>query len=208
MQKQTLLDQEWHRTYSKERTSTLYDKKSDPHLVLALALSAIAAYAIPTNITVSSTGTLLNGSGVANKTQYGQQNNNPTRNLNFLNTEIGFWNPNPTPDLLAANGPVALNVESIGDTSSYNAVAGYDYVVFRFRNGPAGGSPDGWWQAWYLGGLGGLFTVPTVGGASVGGFSSARYYNPHVSVPDGGATLMLLGTAFGLIAAAQRRFVA
>jgi VPDSG-CTERM motif len=157
---------------------------------------------------MSSTGDLLNGSGVANKTQYGQQNNSPTSNLNFLNTEIGFWNgSNPPPDLLAANGPVALNVQSIGDTSSYNAVAGYDYVVFHFGNGPAFGSAGGW-QAWYLGGLRGLFTVPIVGGASVGGFSSARYYNPTVSVPDGGATLMLLGTAFGLIAAARRRFVA
>jgi hypothetical protein len=143
---------------------------------------------------MSSTGDLLNGSGVANKTQYGQQNNSPTSNLNFLNPEIGFWNgSNPPPDLLAANGPVALNVQSIGDTSSYNAVAGYDYVVFHFGNGPAFGSAGGW-QAWYLGSRR-VIHCPHRRWCIRRGFSSARYYNPTVSVPDGGATLMLLGTA-------------
>jgi hypothetical protein len=136
------------------------------------------------------------------------KNNNPTSNLNFLNTEIVFWNyANPSPDLTAANS-VALDVGGIGGTFSYNAVGGYDYVVFHFGNGQAGGSPGGWWQAWYLNGLGATFTVPIVGGNPVGGFSSARYYSPHSSVPDGGATVMLLGAVFGLIVAARRRFVA
>jgi hypothetical protein len=100
---------------------------------------------------------------------------NPKCVGNFYDREIGtatpasdFWNGAFDPDLPAAVGPVALNVESIGDTSSYNAVAGY--VVFHFGNGKAGGSPGGWWQAWYLDGLGGTFTVLTVGGASVGAF--------------------------------------
>ena len=84
-------------------------------------------------------------------------------------------------------------------------LAGYNFVVFHFGNGAAGGSPGGWWQAWHLNGFGGTFTVPTVGRAPVGGFSSARYYNP---VPDGGATLILLGAAFGVIAAVRRKFVA
>jgi VPDSG-CTERM motif len=174
---------------------------------LALASAAITASAIPipTNITVSNNGTQLNVSGVAKKAQYGQQNNNPTSNLVFLNKEIGFWNEAFNPDLPTANSAAALSVDGIGDTSSYNAVAGYDFVVFHFGNGPAGGSPGGWWQAWHLSGLGGTFTVPAVGGAPVGGFSSARYYNP---VPDGGSTLSLLGAAFGVIAAVRRKFVA
>ncbi len=82
----------------------------------------------------------------------------------------------------------------------YNAVAGFDYVVFHF-----GGSRGGWWQAFYLDGDGGTFNLPIVGGNPVGGFSSARYYNPHSSVPDGGTTVMLLGTAFGVIAVARRK---
>jgi hypothetical protein len=111
-----------------------------------------------------------------------------------------------SPDLPTATSSDALSVDSLGDTSLYNAVAGYDYVVFHFGNGSAGGSPGGWWQAWYLDGLGGTFTLPTVNGAPVGGFSSARYYNLSVSVPDKGTTLILLGGAFGVIVAARRFF--
>jgi hypothetical protein len=72
----------------------------------------------------------------------------------------------------------------------YDASAGYDYVVFHFGAGPAG-SPGGWWQAFYLGGLEGSFSVPTVGGRSVGGFSSAYFCN---AVPEIGSTALLLGT--------------
>ena len=48
--------------------------------------------------------------GVANKTEYGQGNNNPTSNRSFLNKEIGFWSGAFNPDLAAAVTPVALNV--------------------------------------------------------------------------------------------------
>ena len=64
-------------------------------------------------------------------------------------------------------------------------------------------SPGGWWQAFYLGGIGAMFNVPSVGGKPVGDFSSARLYN---RVPDGGSTVMLLGAALGVIAAARRKF--
>jgi hypothetical protein len=68
-------------------------------------------------------------------------------------------------------------------------------------------SQGGWWAAFYIGGMAGInFTIPTPGptyndlvynGKPVGGFSSARYFNP-TQVPDGGATAMLLG--LGLLA--------
>jgi hypothetical protein len=165
---------------------------------LATALSTVAAFAVPINITVDSAGNLLNGTGVASNSQYGQPNNNPTSNLAFLNNEISLWNGSiNNPHLLPAVGPVALNDENLSG-SSYTAVAGFDYVVFHFGAGPAGGggvSPGGWWQAFFLNGLGDLFNVPTVDGESVGGFSSARYFNPHATVPDGGSTAMLLGLA-------------
>ena len=183
-----------------KRALTLY--------ALATALSAVGALAVPLNITIGNAGNLLNGTGVASKYQYGQQNNNPTSNLAFLNSEIELWNaviPPLTPPILPlANGPVALNKENLSG-SSYAAVAGYDYVVFHFGAGVAGGeAPGGWWQAFHLNGIGDSFDIPTVGGWSVGDFSSARYYNPHASVPDGGTTAMLLGLAISGMAVASR----
>ena len=52
----------------------------------------------------------------------------------------------------------------------------------------------------------GTFNVPSVGGESVGGFSSARSYDLHNSVPDGDPTVMLLGVAICVIAVARRKF--
>src|SRR5687767_12858916 len=121
---------------------------------LLAGLAATVASAVPINITVDTSGDLLNVVGIASKTQYGQGDNNPDSNLAFLQTEIGYWNDNNNPDLPDAEGPVALNIGSIGDAGSYTTVAGYDYVVFHFGNGGAG-SPGGWWQAFYLGGQGG-----------------------------------------------------
>jgi hypothetical protein len=176
---------------------------------LATALFAVAAFAVPINITVDDSGNLLNETGVASKYQYGQQNNNPSSNLIFLNSEISLWNGAKNPDLPPAIGPVALNDENLSG-SSYTAVAGYDYVVFHFGAGVAGGQdPGGWWQAFYLNGVPDTFEdVPTVGGWPVGDFSSARYYNPHARVPDGGSTAMLLGLALTAVTVAWRRIAA
>lgn len=170
-------------------------------------LWSLSASAIPVNITVDAAGNLLNGSGVAKKAEYkslngGFNSNNPEKNLAFLNALIGNWNGVNDPDLPTALAPVALNDGSLGGVSSYTAPSGYDYVVFHFGAGQAG--QNGWWQAWYLGGAGGTFTLPSVGGKSVGGFSSARFFNSQ-RVPDGGATLSLLGVALLGLAALRRQ---
>jgi VPDSG-CTERM motif len=170
---------------------------------LATALSAMTAGAF--NITVDSLGNPLNGTGVANKSQYGSGNSNPTSDLNFLLNQISLWNGSPNvpevPSLLDSQlGPPRVGASYDITGNSYTALPGWQYVVFHFGNGQAGGSPGGYYQAWYLGGNGGTFTVPSVGGKPVGGFSSARY------VPDGGSTVMLLGAALGVIAAARRKF--
>ena len=180
----------------------------------------MTARAIPINITVDVLGNPLNATngvkgtdGVANSSQYGSGNNNPTSDLNFLQNQISLWNGSPNvpevPSLLYPQLPpptVGANVDLSGNSgNSYNALPGWSYVVFHFGAGNAGGhgvSPGGWYQAWYLAGNEGTFTVPSVGGERVGGFSSARY------VPDGGSTVMLLGAALGVIAAAQRKFSA
>ena len=162
------------------------------------------------NITVDSAGALLNGTGVASNAQNPfSPPNNPTANLNFLNAEISLWNGAFNPDLPAAIGPVALNNEGLTG-NSFIAPGGFNYVVFHFGAGQAGGggvSPGGWWQAFNLGGVGGTFNAPSVGGDPVGGFSSARFFNPVSSpVPDGGTTLMLLGSALVCLGALRRRF--
>ncbi len=185
-------------------------KKIFQVFILFAGLSALVAQADIINITVDAAGSLLNNVGIANNTQYGQANNNPESNLAFLTTEIGYWNNVFDPDLPAALGPVAANFGSLDDATSHTTLAGYDYVVFHFGAGSAGGggvSPGGWWQAYYLGGEGGVqFFVPTIGDKTVGGFSSARYFNgPSIQVPDGGATLVLLGLAMVGIAVASRQ---
>lgn len=178
---------------------------------LAVGLS-LAAKAAPINITVASNGTLLNGVGVANAAQYGALVPPPTSNdagdnLAFLVAEQGFWNATHNPDLPTPTDPTTeFNLTG----TSYTALAGYEYVVLHFGAGAAGGhgvSPGGWWEAFYLGGEGGyLFSVPTVGGKSVGGFSSARYYNPvKHNVPDGGASIVLLGLGVGAVAFVSRK---
>jgi hypothetical protein len=176
--------------------------------LLATALSAITAGAIPINITVDSLGNPLNGTGVANSSQYGSGNSNPTSDLNFLQNQISLWNGSPNvpevPLLDIQPGPpsVGANIEGLSG-NSYTTLPGWSYVVFHFGAGPAGGggvSPGGWYQAWYLGGEEWKFYVPSVGGERVGEFSSARY------VPDGGTTVMLLGAALGVIAVARRKF--
>lgn len=189
-------------------------KKAALSAVAIAGLTSITANAVPINITVNGGGSLLNGSGVANSSQYAAlhglspSNNNPDRNLAFLNALIGNYNGVFDPDLPAAVGPVALDVGSISN-GSYTAPAGYDYVVFHFGAGQAGGqgvSPGGWWQAWYLGGFGATFGVPSVNGKSVGGFSSARFFNaPRTQVPDGGATLFLLGASMLLMQVLRRK---
>jgi hypothetical protein len=92
-------------------------KKTLTLFALATALSAVGALAVPLNITVDSAGNLLNGTGVARKSEYGQQNNNPNSNLAFLNQEISFWNNASGSDLPRAIGPVALNDENLSGSS-------------------------------------------------------------------------------------------
>jgi hypothetical protein len=191
-------------------------------VVVAVVLSCFAqAKANTINITVDAAGALLNGSGVASNTQYeslngGQNNNNPGANLSFLNGVINNWNGVPKsppmgPAQLAGFAEATGFSGNAGGTFGFTGVSGsYDYVVMHFGNGPAGGSPGGWYQAFYIGGenLATLtFTVPTVNNQNVGGVSSARFFDYNgVTVPDGGMTLILLGVALSGLAL-SRRFV-
>lgn len=184
--------------------------------IAAIAMSALTATAVPINITVDGSGNLLNTVGIANNTQYGQGDNNPGSNLTFLTGLIGNWNGVPLSPVLPAAGALALDQGSLGGTSSYSGPSGYEYVVFHYGAGQAGGqqvSPGGWWSAYYLGGSAiSIGSLPQVDGKNVGGFSSARYFGVHDDgsnpggnpVPDGGATAALLGLGALGLAAARR----
>ena len=174
----------------------------------ALLFAAGSASAVPINITVDASGNLLNGIGLANKVEYGQGNNNPSSNLAFLNAAIGNWNGVPLSPLMLAAGSyeVGPSDDNLGDVSSYTGALGYQYVVFHWGAGNAGG--NGWWAAYYLGGDSISFNVlPQVGGQNVGGFSSARYFGQVREVPDGGATIALLGFALVGVDQLRRRIV-
>lgn len=194
---------------------------------VAFAATAISASAVPINITIDAAGALLNISGVANKAQYeaavlaGDPLNttpasNPSDVEDFLDGLIGRWNavlPALSPVLPASGAFIAgaPTDDNLGDAGSYSGPSGYQYAVIHYGGGAAGGqgaSPGGWYSAYYLGGAAlDIASLPQVGGESVGGFSSIRYFGTDNGggVPDGGSTALLLGFGtLGLALAARR----
>ncbi|MDQ8203861.1 VPDSG-CTERM sorting domain-containing protein [Pelagicoccus sp. SDUM812003] len=191
-------------------------------LVLSVVfLAANTVSAIVMNVTVDGSGDYLQDGNINSdnslasvafyQTALGISSGNPNGradNFKFLETVVKNWNDNNSPqipDAVLGSTPTADN-GNLGDISSYTTVSGFDYVVFHFGNGPAGGGNDddekGWWAAWYLGGQSATFGLPQEGSPlkDVGGFSTARYFNPTTNVPDSGTTLALLGLSLlGLI---------
>jgi hypothetical protein len=109
----------------------------------ALALATVSilgflgsARANVINITVDDTGALRNGVGVANSSEYGLANNNPTSNLTFLNAEISLYNTAYDPDLPVGIAPVGASFENL-NAQSYSTISGWDYVVIHFGAGQA-----------------------------------------------------------------------
>ena len=185
--------------------------------VLVLGLSAGPALASPINITIDTTGNLLNlPGGVATDAQYDAiagNGNSTAKNLVFLSAMISRWNAVHNPDIPAA-GALALDQGSLSG-SSYAGQAGFQYVVFHWGN--SANSPGGFYAAYYLGGEAISFSsLPQVWVwddderelETIGGFSSARYFGTTTTVPDGGMTLMLLGGALVGIGALRRKFSA
>lgn len=145
--------------------------------------------------------------------------NSKSSNLKLLQGVIAYWNSADLYDdvpLVTSAADLPVDNGSIGGSGAFTAIAGYDYVVFHFGGGQAAahgqeqgaGDPDedGWWSVWYLGGQSKFFGavpqegIPFENPESVGGFSSARYFNgrptpPDDRVPDGGSTIASLGVA-------------
>ena len=108
------------------------------------------------------------------------------------------------------NNPLAIypaadfSIEpSVAANGNVDLGTGYLYLLAKY-DGPNYGS-----VVWYIGGLTGTNTIPTTAGGF--GISHTFLFNPGVgpnpqgnNVPDGGATLLLLGTAMTGLGLARR----
>jgi VPDSG-CTERM motif len=73
----------------------------------------------------------------------------------------------------------------------------YSYLYAKY-DGPNFGA-----EVWYVGNLSGIITIPATGGGY--GLSGWTLFGPGVTqVPDGGATVMLLGVALGVLGMVRR----
>ena len=112
----------------------------------------------------------------------GPQDNLVTRSMNDFGTL-------PGPATLALRGT---------STAIDLGTGTYDYL-FAHYGGPGGGTVE----VWFVGNLSGVINIPRIGfGHGLSGW--ALFSGGGVGVPDGGATVMLLGTALGALSLVQR----
>ncbi|PYJ22645.1 MAG: hypothetical protein DME99_04870 [Verrucomicrobia bacterium] len=108
---------------------------------------------------------------------------------------------NPGPGF--PNYPDAVLAGSVNGTSTTVDLGNgtlYSYLFAKY-DGPNAGS-----EVWYVGGLSGVITIPGFGLAGQNyGLSGWTLFGPGTThVPDGGATVMLLGAALGALGMARR----
>jgi hypothetical protein len=92
-------------------------------------------------------------------------------------------------------GTATLALRGTGTTIDLGAQGTYQYLFAKY-DGPNKGS-----EVWFVGDLSGLITIPATWGRY--GLSGWALFTGH-GVPDGGATVMLLGTALGALGMARR----
>ena len=94
--------------------------------------------------------------------------------------------------------PATLALRGTGTAIPLGTQGTYDYL-FAHYGGPGGGTVE----VWFVGNLGGPLNIPQIGfGHGLSGW--ALFTAGGVGVPDGGATVMLLGTALGALGMARR----
>jgi hypothetical protein len=97
--------------------------------------------------------------------------------------------------------PATLALRGIGTAVPLGAQGTYDYL-FAHYGGPGGGTVE----VWFVGNWSGVINIPQIGfGHGLSGW--ALFSGGGVGVPDGGATVMLLGAALGVLGI-SRRFLA
>jgi hypothetical protein len=113
-----------------------------------------------------------------------------TFNRSLNNPAPGFPN---YPDAVFDHNGTGTSID-LGDGTLYS-------YLFAKYDGPNAGS-----EVWFVGGLSGIVTIPAVGLAGQNyGLSGWTLFGPGANnVPDGGATVMLLGAALGSLGMARR----
>jgi len=94
--------------------------------------------------------------------------------------------------------PPSLALRSKGTTIDLGTQGTYDYL-FAHYGGPGGGFVE----VWYVGNLSESISIPGTGrGHGLSGW--ALFAAPNGAVPDGGATVILLGAALGALGVMRR----
>ena len=92
--------------------------------------------------------------------------------------------------------PAVLALRGTGTTIDLGTQGTY---LFAHYGGPKGGFAE----VWYVADLTGMITIPAIGlGHGLSGW--ALFTGPNGAVPDGGATVMLLGAALSALGLARR----
>jgi hypothetical protein len=95
-------------------------------------------------------------------------------------------------------GPAVLALRGADTMINLGAQGTYDYL-FAHYGGPGGGTVE----VWFVGNLTGTVSIPENGfGHGLSGW--ALFTGGGVGVPDGGATVMLLGAALGVLGLTRR----
>ena len=135
----------------------------------------------------------------------------PVSSTNYLNillsqslgsgpTLIGANNYTRTMnDPMAGNYPTAVFGLQYGAVTDIDLGSGFLYLLAKY-DGQNWGS-----EVWYVGGLSGHITIPEFGFEHQYGVSHVYLFNgTPPTVPDGGTTAMLLGSACGALALVRR----
>ena len=97
-----------------------------------------------------------------------------------------------------ASLPTAIFAQNgTGTTIDLGAQGTFTYLFAKY-DGPNFGA-----EVWYVGNLSGIVTIPALG-PSGHALSLWKLFPPGGQVPDGGATVMLLGAALGALGIARR----
>lgn len=111
-------------------------------------------------------------------------------NKNLATRSMNDFGQLPSPAVLALRGT--------GTTIDFRTQSTYDYL-FAHYGGPKGGFAE----VWDVADLSGTITIPAMAlGHGLSGW--ALFTGPNGAVPDGGATVMLLGAALGALGLARR----
>ena len=169
------------------------------HFALVLSLCLLGICSVAKAIPIYLLDVPKNGTGGGGGSANG---NNQASNFFRLQNVVDNYNL-PSPESVGAID-LSSNVVSAG------GLIGFDYAVLHYGKGSGGIGQGGGVAFYYLDGAS-EFTFPAIGKGpnGLGGFSTLTLFrgnDPTTSVPDSGSTLMLLGTALGLIAVARRRF--